>query len=198
MHVVGIDLAARADTTAAVVLEPAAAGWVARAAVSPAGDDDLVAIAAGAAMVGVDAPLGWPDAFVDAVTAHHSFRAWPGSTDRTAMTHRLTDHRTRPTTGRMPLSVSADLLGVVGMRAALLQRRWADEVWGAPAERDGSGVLVETYPAAALSAWGVEHRGYKARASTTLCILPPDRLPAVSLGPVVLISNSPMRSLALS
>jgi hypothetical protein len=40
------------------------------------------------------------------------------------------------------------------MRCALLQRRWADEVWGQPARRDGSGPLVETYPAAALARGG--------------------------------------------
>jgi hypothetical protein len=61
------------------------------------------------------------------------------------------------------LSVSADLLGVVGMRCALLQRRWAEEVWGAAAPRDGSGPLAETYPAAALKVWGIDAKGYKSR-----------------------------------
>ena len=48
------------------------------------------------------------------------------------------------------------------MRCALLQHRWA-EVWGQPAPRDGSGRLVETYPAAALTAWHVAYAGYKDR-----------------------------------
>lgn len=61
----------------------------------------------------------------------------------------------------MPLSVSADRLGVTAMRCALLQHRWATEVWGQPAPRDGSGPLVETHPAAALHAWSVDATGYK-------------------------------------
>ena len=164
MHVLGIDLAARPATTGAVVLESGGAGrWSARSVGSPADDDLLVELARDAVAVGVDAPLGWPDAFVDAVTAHHGFRPWPGATDRAPMTHRETDRRTRAITGRLPLSVSADLLGVVAMRCALLQRRWADEIWGGPEPRDGSGVLGETYPAAAFAVWGIDARGYKAR-----------------------------------
>jgi predicted nuclease with RNAse H fold len=164
VHVLGIDLAARPATTGVVVLEPVGAGrWSARSVGSPADDDLLVELARDALAVGVDAPLGWPDAFVDAVTAHHGFRPWPAAIDRAPLTHRETDRRTRAITGRLPLSVSADLLGVVAMRCALLQRRWADEVWGAPEPRDGSGVLGETYPAAAFAVWGIEARGYKAR-----------------------------------
>jgi hypothetical protein len=64
-------------------------------------------------------------------------------------------------TGQNPLSVSADKLGITAMRCALLQRRWADEVWGHPAPRDGSGELVEVYPAAALREWGIDTSGYK-------------------------------------
>ncbi len=59
--------------------------------------------------------------------------------------------------------MSADRLGSVAMRCALLQRRWADEVWGRPAARDGTDALVETYPAAALVAWEIDGRGYKSR-----------------------------------
>jgi predicted nuclease with RNAse H fold len=168
VRVLGIDLAASPATTGVVVLEPdpeceRSGRWRARASGPPADDDQLVELTQGAIAVGVDAPLGWPDAFVDAVARHRDLGPWPGSTDRTTLTHRVTDHRTRPTVGRLPLSVSADLLGVVGMRCALLQRRWADEVWGSPAPRDGSGVLSETYPVAAFAAWGIASRGYKAR-----------------------------------
>src|SRR5829696_7269815 len=42
-----------------------------------------------------------------------------------------------------------------------------DEVWGAPAARDGSERLVEAYPAAALAAWGIECHGYKDRQDQT-------------------------------
>lgn len=164
MHVVGLDLAASPVTTGVVVLEPVSAGrWRARPEGPPADDDRLVELARGAIAIGVDAPLGWPDGFVDAVTRHHALGRWSGTVDRSSLTHRVTDHRTKSTVGRLPLSVSADLLGVVAMRCALLQRRWADEVWGSPAPRDGSGLLAETYPAAAFAAWGIACRGYKAR-----------------------------------
>jgi hypothetical protein len=53
-------------------------------------------------------------------------------------------------------------MGSVDMRCALLQRQWAG-VWGRPAPRDGSGRLVETYPAAALTVWGLASTGYKDR-----------------------------------
>jgi hypothetical protein len=79
------------------------------------------------------------------------------------LTHRETDRAVRALGAGTPLSVSADKLGSVAMRCALLQRRWADEVWTRRAPRDGSGPLVETYPAAALRAWHVESKGYKNR-----------------------------------
>jgi hypothetical protein len=59
------------------------------------------------------------------------------------------------------MSASADRLGSVAMRGALLQREWGLR-WGAPALRDGSGQLAEVYPAAALRAWGIPSTGYKA------------------------------------
>lgn len=164
MRVIGIDLAASPASTGVVVMEDAGRGWAVRPVDGEADDDLLVSLAVGADAIGLDAPLGWPDAFVEAVTAHHRGDPWPGTTDRRPLTHRLTDVFTRDVVGRYPLSVSADLLGVVAMRAALLQRRWADEVWGGdPAPRDGSGVLSETYPAAAFAAWNIPCRGYKAR-----------------------------------
>ena len=118
--------------------------------------------------MGVDSPLGWPTAFVAAVAAHDSFRPWPGTVDRTTLTHRDTDRATRQHGIRAALSVSADKLGSVAMRCALLQRRWADEAWGQPAPRDGSGRLVETYPAAALAAWRIDCTDYKNRSDLRL------------------------------
>ena len=53
-----------------------------------------------------------------------------------------------------PMSVSSDRIGVVAMRAARLQSLWVRR-WGDAEERDGSGRLIETYPAAALSVWGL-------------------------------------------
>ena len=93
-------------------------------------DDALVDVVRTVDVVGVDSPLGWPVAFVYTVEAHSSFRPWPGGVDRSTLTHRDTDHAIGGHGIRAPLSVSADKLGSVAMRCALLQRRWADEVWG--------------------------------------------------------------------
>jgi Protein of unknown function (DUF429) len=57
---------------------------------------------------------------------------------------------------------SADKLGIAAMRCALLQERFAREVWaGERQPRDGSGRLVETYPAATLQVLGLPFRRYK-------------------------------------
>ncbi len=137
--------------------------WRAAELIGTLNDDRLVLAAQRADVIGVDSPLGWPAAFVSAVTAHRALQPWPGPTKRATLTHRETDRAVRALGVGTPLSVSADKLGSVAMRCALLQRRWAEEVWTRPASRDGSGPLVETYPAAALKAWHVESKGYKNR-----------------------------------
>ena len=126
-----------------------------------ADDRGLVDIVDRATVVGLDSPLGWPDDFVSAVTAHRLSARWPTfehrSTDkiRESLRHRTTDLFVRSLDlGSTPLSVSSDLIGVVAMRAAWLQSAWAQK-WGQLEPRDGSGRLIETYPAAALRAWGL-------------------------------------------
>lgn len=163
MRVLGIDLAAEAKATGAVLIAGGSSAWSASEVSGRLDDDALVDVVRTVDVIGVDSPLGWPAAFVAAVEAHASFRPWPGGADRSTLTHRDTDRAIRTYGIRASLSVSADKLGSVAMRCALLQRRWAEEVWGAPAARDGSERLVETYPAAALASWSIECRGYKDR-----------------------------------
>ena len=159
----GVDLAAGAASTGAVEFRPVGDSRWRATEIAETDDDGLVRAARGAFVIGVDSPLGWPIAFVEAVAAHTEFRPWTGTSDRSTLTHRDTDRAIRQLGLRPPLSVSADKLGSVAMRCALLQRRWADEVWASPAPRDGSGPLVETYPAAAFTVWGIESNGYKRR-----------------------------------
>lgn len=162
MRILGLDLAAQPRTTGCVVLAPSPGGrWRATELDGPADDDRLVAAARDVDVLGIDAPLGWPRAFVAAVDAHQAFGGWPGGVDRGPLTHRVTDHAVVAAGQGRPLSVSADRIGSPAMRGALLQHRWATEVWGAPEPRDGTGRLVETYPAASLRAWGIDAAGYK-------------------------------------
>jgi predicted nuclease with RNAse H fold len=167
VRVLGIDLAAEAKATGAVLIARGPSAWRASEVPGRLDDDALVDVVRTVDVVGVDSPLGWPAAFVDAVEAHGSFRLWPGGVDRSTLTHRDTDRAIRLHGIRAALSVSADKLGSVAMRCALLQRRWAEEVWGTPAARDGSERLVETYPAAALASWRIECLGYKDRRDPT-------------------------------
>lgn len=161
MRILGIDLAAQPRNTGIVLLEPTAPGrWRADVPPDAATDEHLVDLGARVDLVGVDAPLGWPISFVQAVQAHEDRRPWPGTKDRRALTHRHTDDIVRDHGRGQPMSASADLLGHVAMRCALLQRDWAVQ-WGGAAPRDGTGRLVEVYPAAALRAWHLPERGYK-------------------------------------
>lgn len=162
MRVLGVDLAAQAVSTGAVLLERAD-NWVwAATVIEEADDDSLVEAGSHADAIGLDCPLGWPTAFVEAVSAHHRLDDWPGSSDRRPLTHRLTDHELRRRKEGTPMSVSADLLGHVAMRGALLQHEWSAARLE-PGVRDGSTWLMEVYPAASLKAWGLPSRGYKFR-----------------------------------
>ena len=164
MRVLGIDLAAQPVSTGIVRLSPVSeTRWRATVVEGPADDDTVVEAARDVDVIGVDSPVGWPIDFVEAVHAHARSQRWPGTTDRSRLTHRDTDRVARELCGRWPLSASADRLGSVAMRCALLQSRLATEVWETPAPRDGSGPLVEVYPAGALAMWDIESRGYKSR-----------------------------------
>jgi predicted RNase H-like nuclease len=158
-RIVGIDLASVASRTGVVVL--ALHGHLTQATLgADAHDAGLTALVDAETVVGVDAPLGWPDDFVRAVGDHALFKAWPATTtpgvpERENLRLRRTDRFVRELQlGSTPLSVSSDLIGVVAMRAASLQSAWSS-AWGQREPRDGSGRLVETYPAAALRAWGL-------------------------------------------
>ena len=162
MNVFGIDLAAEPAKTGVVLLAfTEGRRWQARSNLGRATDDELVGMARSVDVIGVDSPLGWPTAFVEAVGTHAAFRPWPGAADRSELTHRETDREVKRLTAKVSLSVSADKLGSVAMRCALLQRRWAEEVWKVAAPRDGTGPLVETYPAAAFARWAIDATGYK-------------------------------------
>lgn len=165
----GVDLAADPRRTAWCAID-----WATGAVElsdGPVDDEAIVALATRAQLSGWDVPLGWPDAFVEAIGEHHDgpgfgkgvFNAGPDA--RRLMRYRLTDRRFAEASDpvRWPLSVSTDLIGVPALRAAALQRRLVDQ--GLVVDRAGTGgVVAETYPAGTLAAWGWPSRGYKGTA----------------------------------
>ena len=158
--VLGVDLAAQPENTGLAILSRVDGVWRASVPDAEPTDQRIVELAIGADVVGIDAPLGWPQPFVDALVGHSERLRWPLDVDRHNLLYRDTDRHVREVTDRRPLSVVGDLLAYVGIRAARLQTLLAD-AWGGPPEpRDGSGRIVETYPAGALKVWGLPSRGY--------------------------------------
>ncbi|TQK19850.1 uncharacterized protein DUF429 [Microbacterium sp. SLBN-154] len=163
MQTVGVDLAASAQGTAVAVID-----WRDRAAEVTAlivgiGDRDIVSAARGAASVGIDCALGWPVDFVEFVSQHAKGKP-PSGTDsglewRRRLAYRHTDRVVRERTGRWPLSVATDRLGLTAMRCAELTALFGAA--GVSVDRSGAGVLVEVYPAAALRLWGISVPAYK-------------------------------------
>ncbi|MFF5879929.1 DUF429 domain-containing protein [Streptomyces californicus] len=177
MVTVGVDLAGRTGTTGVCRVT-----WGLRPTVEllPAKhDDDLLAAMRSADKTGLDSPLGWPVAFIALLTAHRTGVELPALANHAeradgrpglgnTFTHRLTDDVAWKRTGagnQRPLSVSADKLGIVAIRAVCLLARLAE---GGPAvPRDGSGPVAEVYPAFALIQWGLAPEGtYKGKGAT--------------------------------
>lgn len=167
METVGIDLSAEPKGTAIAVV--AWADSVARVlSVQTGASDDLVLryLHHPDGAVGVDCPLGWPALFVRLIAGHHG-----GSLDfppdrpkgwRREYVLRATDMFVHQHTGITPLSVAADRIGHTAIRLAALLSELGSQI---DARRDGSGSIVEVYPAAALKLWGFRSRGYKGAAN---------------------------------
>lgn len=163
----GVDLAAEPATTALARVEVAPDGIRLDDLRVDVDDDAIVAAAAGADGIGIDCAFGWPAAFVEFVTAHAAGRmpdAVPvGKDGRRALAYRRTDAEVHRRTGRWPLSVSTDRLGLTAMRCAVLLDRFARA--GEDVDRAGSGRFVEVYPAASLRVWGLLEPRYKVDAA---------------------------------
>ncbi len=152
-RVLGVDLATAPARTGLVEATWDGGAW--RLTGPYPGDDGSILERAAGAAVGLDAPLGWPDAFVEAVDAHHGRRPWPDGVDPVDLRYRATDRFVVDLDlGVRPLSVSSDLIGAVAWRAAGLMTALG-RGRGRALARDGSDGIYEVYPAAALRAWGL-------------------------------------------
>jgi predicted nuclease with RNAse H fold len=167
VRTLGIDLAAQPANTSACAIEWGPGRPIVSELRSGLDDATLLDAIDGADKAAIDAPFGWPDEFVEAISAHRNRAGWPGSGEdqdiyRFHLSFRATDRRLIEQGARRPLSVSTDLIGVVAMRCAFLLDRLAAR--GEPVDRAGSGKAIESYPAAALTMWGISPVGYKSRA----------------------------------
>ncbi|WP_043444204.1 DUF429 domain-containing protein [Arthrobacter sp. L77] len=164
MLTAGVDLAAESKGTALAVLD-----W-SRPTVTVdvrlgVRDAEIARVAPDVARLGIDCAFGWPDDFVTFVTRHAGGLRVDGGADegmawRRRLSYRATDRVTREITGRWPLSVATDRLGLTAMHCAVLLDAIGDAL-GTPVDRAGGGTAVEVYPAATLRGWGLDTRGYK-------------------------------------
>jgi predicted nuclease with RNAse H fold len=170
MLTAGVDLAAEPKKTAVCVVQ-----WTTDAATVidvrlGADDDAVLRVCSKVDRAGIDCPFGWPEPFLTALTAHASAGPWPGrghngAAYRRELSFRATDAHVHKETGKWPLSVSGDKIGITTMRCAGLLDAMAAR--GEEVDRAGSGRVVEVYPAAALrrwSLWQTSHKGAEGRA----------------------------------
>lgn len=153
----GIDLSAQPAGTAACLLVWNSTAARALALEGNLDDRALTDIRSDAAVTAIDAPFGWPDAYVRALSGWHANGSWP-AVPRQQLRFRATDLHVQRLTGIWPLSPSSDRIAVCAWRCAGLLSDW-----GVRDLLGGDGV-VEAYPAAALNCWGMPWRGYKAQA----------------------------------
>jgi predicted nuclease with RNAse H fold len=174
MLTIGVDLAAEPKGTAVAGIEWADVHAKLVSLTLGAADDDIVEASRSAEKIGIDCALGWPDKFVDFVVNHRAFNHEVdhefGAMDwRKDLSYRETDRRVREVTGRWPLSVATDRLGVTALRCAGLMERLG--VAGVDVDRAGFGGVVEVYPAGSLKIWGFDTTGYRASADARSTLL---------------------------
>lgn len=164
MLTAGVDLAAEPKGTALAIIE-----WKKTQAtlvdLQLGVKDETIVEAAGVVdKLGIDCALGWPIEFVEFLNNHANLKetSFPdGGMDwRRRTSFRESDRHVREVTGKWPLSVSTDRLGLTAMRCAGLQGRLQQS--GIEIDRSGSGKVVEIYPGASLRLWGFDTAGYRA------------------------------------
>lgn len=159
----GVDLAAEASRTGLALLSESDGKCLVERLQVGADDISITDTISIAERTGVDVPFGWPDRFVELITAHSAQELHPPqSTDRewrrgNAM--RATDVAVHEQTGIWPLSVATERIAYAAMRWAGIEASLREN--GMRVARDGSGAILEVYPAAALKRWSLQHRGYK-------------------------------------
>jgi predicted nuclease with RNAse H fold len=162
--IAGVDLAAEPKATALCLIDWGAhSASVARLGLDIS-DETIVGIAADTEKIGLDCALGWPTDFVDFLNNVNVRDAAPepflGDLDfRRNLAFRETDRMVHAETGRWPLSVSTDRLGMTAVRCAGLLSQLSAA--GVQIDKSGGGKVVEIYPGATLRIWGLDTSGYR-------------------------------------
>lgn len=163
MRCSGIDLAAEPKNTGIATLVTTTTGLRIEAVRVAVDDDDVIATITASDYTGVDVPVGWPQPFTEFLAAQAAQRlVAPESTGtawRRTLALRATDRYVQQHVGLTPLSVSANLIAYPAFRWAGIEARLRQT--DIEVARDGTGVIAEVYPAAALYRWGLNHTGYK-------------------------------------
>ena len=173
MLIAGLDLAAEPKASALAVID-----WNEQHAELVSlelgvSDARVVSAASDFAKLGIDCALGWPVSFTEflnSLTGELSSEAFSADKDfRRNLAYRETDRNLHSLTGRWPLSVSTDRLGLTAIRAAGILSQLSSEGYGL--DRSGSGLVVEVYPGATLRAWGFATAGYRDSAEVRFGLL---------------------------
>jgi predicted RNase H-like nuclease len=118
-------------------------------------------------LLAIDAPLGWPVNLGEALSAHEAGQ--PLIVQSHKLFRRYTDNVIREKIGRQPLDVGADRIARTA-HAALgiletLRQQTGDAIPLSWQPEDVQTVsAIEVYPAATLTMYGIQSRGYKIRA----------------------------------
>lgn len=156
MITLGIDLSSQEKNTSACYVcwdgkTSATIEWLD----PPLCDEKLLAAMCKADRTAIDAPFGWPVEFVKAIRAWQS-GTWPKDPRNDELRLRVTDRYVKEQ-GNNPLSVSSDRIAATARRAAELLDKFYD---GSARIDRVSGKVIETYPVAALRAWGIITENY--------------------------------------
>jgi len=170
----GVDLAAEPKGTALAIIHWSASRAKLLSLQLGIADEAIVDACQNVNKIGIDCALGWPIEFVEFLNSHaelgSSDQAVDGGMDwRRRLSYRETDRAVRAISGRWPLSVATDRLGLTAMRAAGLLGRL--RLNGIPIDRSGAGVVAEVYPGATLRLWGFNTSGYRASAEVRELLL---------------------------
>jgi predicted nuclease with RNAse H fold len=160
----GIDLAAEPTGTALALIDWNSNQAKLQGLFLGVDDAEIVKLTKGANKIGIDCAFGWPVEFFEFLTQHMNPNQTPKGIDgamewRRTLSHRETDREVRKLTGRWPLSVSTDRLGLTAMRNAGLLARYQEA--GVNVDRSGQGMVCEVYPGATLRLWGFDTAGYR-------------------------------------